>query len=136
MQHSNQENPTGSDHSEALPSNSADEASFRVRSFRAAIAGTVATILYLLIFRKSYAAVVGDTILWAIKGDEYYLLGYKQIDTLVHSINAILWLLMGAIPFLILKRTTSGILLLIGITFGLVLCGCLIIIVAVSPMWP
>jgi hypothetical protein len=43
---------------------------------------------------------------------------------------------LGAIPFFIAKRAMSGILLWAGIGIGLVLCGFLIIAVAVSPMFP
>jgi hypothetical protein len=136
MQYSRKDNPAIPDDSEPAPSSSTDSAGSSKRLIRAAIAGTVAAILYLLIFSKSYAAVVGDIILLSIKGDAYYQLGHEQIKILVHSINTILWFLLGGVPFLIVKRITSGFLLLLGIVIGLVLCGFLIIIVAVSPMWP
>ena len=137
MQHSNQTNPTNPDASEPSTDTSADKVSFGIRLLRAVIAGIVSALLYLLFFRDSYAAVIGDVLLSAIIGyEKYHQLGYQQTYTLVYLINAILWFLMGALPFLVVKRISSGIWLLIASIIGLVLCGCLIIIVAVSPMFP
>ncbi len=137
MQHTNQANSTDPDASEPFVEPSADEVSFGVRFLRAAIAGTAAALVYLLFFRKSYATVIGDVLLSTIIGyEKYHQLSYQQTYNYYISINAVLWFLMGALPFFVVKRISSGIWVLIAIIIGLVLCGCLIIIVAVSPIWP
>jgi hypothetical protein len=140
MQHTNQANSTDPDASEPFLEPSTGKVSFGVRFLRAAIAGIVSALLYLLFFRESYASVVGDVLLSVIVGQEKYHqlnyeLSYEQFHTLVYSINTIVWFLVGALPFLVVKRISSGIWLLIASIIGLVLCGCLIIIVAVSPMF-
>ena len=138
MQYSSQQDPLSPGESGPTPILSVGRTNFRVRLLRATIAGVLSALLYLLVFKNSlYAPVVGDLLLSIMVGQKkYHQLDDALISTLVHTINTIIWFLMGGLPFLMVKRVSSGILLLVGIVIGLVLCGCLIIMVAVSPMWP
>src|ERR1051325_1125322 len=100
----------------------------------AAVPGIISALIYVLFFTDTYVALVGDLLLMLITGHAYYRIDSERIYSLVHLTNAICWFLIGALPFLVTKRTMLSILLWVGFGIGIVICGFLIIIVAASLM--
>lgn len=136
MQPSEKENQTSSSNNQS-PSTQVEEVSrFSDRLLLALIAGFASLLLYVLIFSNSYAAIVGDVLLLQIMGDAYYHLDSERISVIVHTINAISWFLCGAIPFLAFKQWWLNIGCWAAVPIGLFACGFLMIIVAVSPLFP
>ncbi len=87
-------------------------------------------LIYLLFFSQSYAPIIGDLLLNLILGSAYYRFNQNHnIYTLVlHFVNAIIWFLLGAVPFLLFKQIWLSVVLWLGIIIGVVSCGFLIML--------
>ena len=71
-----------------------------------------------------------------ILGDSYHHLGRECITSSVHLVNQICWFLAGVIPFSVIRRLEQAFIYWVGVIIGLVICGCLLIVVSVSLMFP